>query len=206
MQREWNLWTPFEEALLDLPSSTDRKKNKRKVRDLITLRENVIKFAYAIALVIPWRKQKYSYAAAEISVLGGGNNSEGIIGGKAKTFAGSILEELGSSFVGKFVRAWELIDEMFLEDKRTLISLDKILEVDSSKKAVEFKEFYGKFWAGHVLCGAIFRWCEICEMHDGRIGKEEELEEVWGREEEYFRKIALAVDRVRWDSWGEEKL
>ena len=89
---------------------------------------------------------------------------------------------------------------MFFEDERTCMALERVLEVDSKEMAVEFKKDYGQFWAGYVLCAGIFRWVEICE---GRI-EEGELEEIWNLNAEYFRRMALAVDRLQWDSWKEK--
>ena len=115
--------------------------------------------------------------------------------GDAKTFAGNILCAIGP----RLVRRWDLIDQMFDEDSRTWKALEA-LDVDSMEKAVEFKKEYGEFWAGWVLCAAIFKWCEICK---GEIG-EEGLNEIWSQTQSYWRDVASAVDRIQWDNWEEK--
>jgi hypothetical protein len=176
--REWDLWTPFEEALLDLPSQTNRSKEKSSIRDLIVLRQNVQTFAYAIAVVMPWRKHPQTPVTRP-----------------AKTFAGAILTAMGN----RFLRPWDLVDSMFDEDDRTYKALEMVLQVDSLEKANIFREIYGQFWAGHVLCAAIFKWCEISM---GEVG-EEKLQEIWDGNKEYWKSISEAVDRVRWNTWDE---
>lgn len=179
MVSEWELWTPFEEALLSLPTSTYRTKNKNHIRDLIILRQNVQTLAYAICIIMPWRNYPDRPAT-----------------GEAKTFAGSILGAIGQ----RLVRRWDLIDQMFDEDDKTVRALE-VADVDSMEKAVEFKKDYGEFWAGWVLCAAIFKWCEMCK---GEIS-EEGLQEIWSQSQSYWRDMASAVDKIRWDNWKKEK-
>lgn len=180
LQREWDLWTPFEEALIDLPHQTNLPKDKKNVRALSVLRLNVQSFAVSIAAVLPWRKHMERPA-----------NEMG-----AKTLAGSILASIGT----RLVRPWQLIDSMFDEDESTVKAVELVLEIKSVEQANTFKEKYGQFWAAHVLCGAMFAWCDICEGQGG----EKELEEIWNRTEERWRAVAFAVDRMRWNAWGSE--
>ena len=176
---EWELWTPFEEALLSLPTSTHRAKNKNRLRDLITLRQNVQMFAYAICIVMPWRKYPDCPATGDV-----------------KTFAGSILCAMGH----RLVRQWGLIDQMFDEDEKTVRALD-VVQINAKEKAVEFRKEYGEFWASWVLCAAVFQWSELCK---GEIN-EEELNEIWNQSWSHWRDLALAVDKIRWDNWETEK-
>ena len=112
------------------------------------------------------------------------------------------LREVFSVQLGhRLVRRWDLIDQMFDEDEKTVKALEGVLQVDSMEKAVEFKKEYGEFWAGWVLCAAIFRWCEMC---NGEIS-EEGLNEIWNQSRSYWRDVALAVDQIRWDNWEKEK-
>jgi hypothetical protein len=144
------------------------------------LRLNVQSFAVSIAAVLPWRKH-LEKPAGETG---------------AKTIAGSILAAIGT----RLVKPWQLIDSMFDKDERTVKTVELVLGVGSAEQAIAFKETYGQFWAAHVLCGAMFAWCDICQ---GQV-EENRLEEIWNSTEERWRAIAFAVDRIRWNAWDSE--
>ena len=89
---------------------------------------------------------------------------------------------------------------MFDEDGKTVKALG-VVDVDSMERAVEFKKEYGEFWAGWVLCAAVFKWCEMCK---GEIS-EEGLNDIWSQNWSYWKDMALAVDQIRWDNREKEK-
>jgi hypothetical protein len=139
--------------------------------------QNVQSFAYVIASVMPWRKHPQRPT------------------GPQKTYAGAIVSTLD-----RLVKDWVLIDGMFDDDEATCKAVQLVLEADNSMKAEEVKKAYGKLWAAHVLCGSIFQWCDRAKG----IIEEDELEKVWNESKEHWRDVAMAVDRIRWNSFEEE--
>jgi hypothetical protein len=176
--QEWDLWVPFEEALLDLPETNKKAADRNVARGLSILRENVQAFGYAMTSVMAWRRHPRQPFEED----------------SARTFAGMIVSTLHS-----VQKSWGLIDGMFDEDEKTARAVERVLGVDCARDGKEFKEMYGEFWAAHVLCGAMFAWSDMAR---GRI-EETELEALWKESRGQWEKIALAVDRVRWDSWSE---
>ena len=184
LSSEWDLWSPFEEALIDLPTLDYRPRDKTNVNALRLLRENVLSFAYCMAVVMPWRKHPQKPAAMEGLEC------------HAKTLAGSILWMMKD----KLIKGWDIIDGMFDKDDHTVQAVEMILHTTSVKKARGFKEQYGRFWAAHVLCGMMFEWCELCR---GQI-EEDVLEAIWYQRESHWREVASAVDRARWHTKGRQ--
>lgn len=178
LHREWDLWAPFEEALIDLPTLDYAPRRKTNHHALRLLRENVLVYAYCIAAVMPWRKHPNEYLAPELWDPA------------PKTLAGSILWMMR----GKVVKGWDLIDAMFENDARTMTAPGKVLSVLSAKDVADLKTEFGEFWAAHVLCAMIFEWCELCQ---GKIGGDA-LETLWKSHEPRWKEISAAVDRVRW--------
>jgi hypothetical protein len=177
---DWDIWASFEEVLLNIPEATNRKPSDRTTSSgLALLKTNVQTFAYAIAAIMPWRK-----------------HPEKPFKGPAKTLAGSILRTHKG-----MTRSWNIIDSMIDQDDRTMQALEKILEVDSFDKGIEFQRTYGEYWGAHVLCAAMFSWAERAE---GNV-EERKLEELWNETREYWRLVAGAVDRVRWESREESE-
>ena len=177
VSRSFNLWAPFEEALLNLPPKTLRSHNKDNIFDMNDLRENVLRLAYAIAIAMPWRKYPQKPTT----------NS------RARTLAGAVVARLKSRLLNQVV--WELIDSFFDKDEETVNALKEALDVDCAEKAKQFKQKYGDYWAAHILCGSIFEWCDRARPTVLESG----AEKFWETNCSEWERIAMAVECIRWE-------
>lgn len=94
---------------------------------------------------------------------------------------------------------WRQIDGFYAADEEVMRTLEEAMGLEIGD-AWEFKRRHGKFWAGKVLAGAVFRWCGMCE---GRI-EEAELEQVWRESESYWMDMGRVVGNIHWEFEDEE--
>jgi hypothetical protein len=161
LSSEEPFWRPFEQALLNIPPPTNKPNNTTTDRGLTEIQENIKGFAYTMASVMPWRKSLSTST-------------------EAKTHAGAIVSQLG-----RIVRDWKIVDEMFADEARTIAAVEKV------KNGGDMKEEYGEYWAAHVLCGIMFQWCDMCM---NRIeGKD--LRKIFRKSRPTWKLIAEAVER-----------
>lgn len=138
----------------------------------MVISEHIQGLAYTIATVMPWLNQFTEPGTTE-----------------AKTYAGAIVTQFG-----RLVRDWRMVDGMFANEAKTT----EAVEMVQNGRGV--REVYGEMWAAHVLCGMMFRWCDLC----GQRIEEGDLEEIWNESRETWKKIASAVDEVQWQGQEEE--
>jgi len=170
----WDLWVPFEESLLGLRAAGLRTLSRNSHRELEMLRRNTQAIGYSIAVVMPWRK----YPEKPIDGY--------------KTFAGSVLSRFTKRIVN--VENCRMIDEMFDEDEKTTKAIEVLLrDGDAEEKRMEMENMYGYFWSAHVLCSAIFEWCEKTN-HISEWWLEERFEE----SRERWNMVSTTVDLLRW--------
>jgi len=166
---------PFEESLLPLRPSQRRILSKRNHRDLEMLRRNTQAIGYAIAVAMPWRK----YPEKPIDGF--------------RTFGGSVLSRFRRRFVHE--ENCRMIDEMFAEDERTAKAIEVLLKFGDPKvRRMEMERLYGKVWPAHVLCSAIFEWCDKTKG----IIYEMLLEQVFQETRGHWEKISKTVHALRW--------
>lgn len=164
---DFDIWSSFELALENIPSPSRKpikKKTRSRIQGLTVTSEIIQGFAYAIASVMPWRCQFSSET-------------------RSKTYAGAILSQFG-----RVIKDWRLVDDMFANDSRTMAAVGKL------EARGDIKGEYGEYWACHVLCGMMFRWCSMCQ---NRM-EEADLEEVWSQSRDEWKRIAEAVNEVYW--------
>ena len=78
---------------------------------------------------------------------------------------------------------------------------EEALTLDLPTDAMAYKLRYKKFWASNVLCGAIWKWCELCQ---GKIEKTE-LERLWNMTKSHWMDVGRAVGNIHWEFADEEK-
>ena len=173
------MWAPFEEALYNLPSRGYVQLDSDKIKVMMIVRENILSFAYALAVVVP-----YQHLPPSPSVL------EKIPEGEPKTVPGQIIQALSN----RFVRPWQLIDQMFLTPQKTLDSIKRVLQIDNTEQWLAFLKDYGPYWAGTVLCACVLRWTDLAREAKWAA----EYDVLWKKSEGSWMEVVRAVENVRW--------
>jgi hypothetical protein len=179
LSSKWEMWAPFAEALYNLPSRGYVQSDSEKVKVMMVVRENIISFAYALAVVVP-----YQHLPPPPSVLANIPKHE------PKTVPGQIVQAL----TNRLVRPWQLIDEMFLTPQKTLDSINRLLQIENTEQWRAFLKDYGPYWAGTVLCACVIRWTHLAK--DAKWAAEYDV--LWKKSERSWMEVVKAVDNVRW--------
>jgi len=183
LSNKWELWAPFEEALYNLPSKGYVQSDWEKCKVMMSIRENVLSFAYAIAIALP-----YQHVPPPASFL------KKLPADEAKTVPGQIVEQLSN----RLIRPWQLIDQMFLHPRKTVESIHKVLKIETTEQWKAFLAEYGPYWAGYVLCAAILRWTDLAREAKWAA----EYDVLWRKSERSWIELSKAVDKVRWVRWS----
>jgi hypothetical protein len=185
LSNKWEMWAPFEEALYDLPLKGFREMDPNKPKVMMILRDNILAFAYAIAIVVPYQHHPFPAipSTTEQSV--------------PTTVPGYVVQSLGH----RLIRPWQLIDHMFCDQQNTSDSVYKVLGIETLDQWEKFLETYGPYWAGYVLCACILRWTELVKEAEWAS----EYDVLWRKTEASWMRVCQAIDKVRWKRWSKVK-
>jgi hypothetical protein len=176
----WNLWAPFEQALLHIPPPRMKHPNYETPLGLTIVSQNILGFVYSMAAVMPWLNHP----------CGPGEYPN------ARTHAGKILQEMG-----RLVKAWDLIDFIFYDSKRAGSAVSTVVGRDGKQlNGRQFKVEYGDFWAAWVLMGLMMEWNTLC---NGQVGVQE-MDTLWKENMGRWMEVSESVDKALW-AFGSKK-